>query len=88
MKAKVYVVVITSNDDYDVEVTTDVFGTQEKAEEFLTSQYNDIKDDDVEYSYRYEEGGCKEGILKSFYIEIEDCYYWCSGSINESEVEL
>jgi hypothetical protein len=88
---KVYIVTITSSDDGNVEVTTKLFSTFEKATGYLYSQYIEIKaenasDDDLQYANDYIEK-VGENASNMFYIEDVTGNYWCNGIIDKKPVE-
>ena len=88
---KVSIVIITSNYDGNVEVTTKPFSTFEKASKYLYKEYLEIKVEnaqDDDFNIRFDEvGPLAEDGIEYFYIE-DDCgLYWISGNIYTMDVE-
>ena len=88
---KVSIVTITSNYDGNVELTTKLFSTFEKAAKYLYKEYLEIKAEnaqDDDFNIRFDEiGFLEEDCIDYFYIEDEIGTYWVNGSINTMDVE-
>ena len=82
---KVYIALILSNDDGNVEKTIKVFSTHEKAREYLHNEYLDIKKNNTEGGYSMEVDEWCDSVVE-FYMEMNQYNYWVRGEILEENV--
>lgn len=88
---KVYSVLITSNNDGNVETSLKTFSSFESATKYLHSEYLDIKaadSEDIGEGYDVDDVACVNGDTETaewFFLGIGN--YWVSGAVYACDVE-